>query len=172
MRQIEIGTGMAQYFVDEEGNVYYQYQSHFKEMARQLTLRGYCYIQVGGHRHLVHRLVATAFIPNPFSKRCVNHVDGNKTNNAVSNLEWVTHSENMQHAFDTGLYARRKGSKQNNAKLTEQVVEVIKSRLVAGDTGTSLAKKYGVAHGRIYDIKHGRAWTHVAAKRASVLETE
>lgn len=51
----------------------------------------------------VHRLVACAFLPNPDSKPCVNHIDGNKHNNQVDNLEWVSYSENSQHAYRTGL---------------------------------------------------------------------
>jgi hypothetical protein len=56
-----------------------------------------------GWSYTVHRLVALAFIPNSLNKCCVNHKDGNKLNNNVSNLEWVTYSENTRHAYKTGL---------------------------------------------------------------------
>lgn len=56
---------------------------------------------------IIHRLVAMTYIPNPQNKSDVNHKDGNKDNNHVSNLEWKTHSENAQHAWDTGLQKKR-----------------------------------------------------------------
>jgi len=53
--------------------------------------------------YLIHRLVAETFIPNPYKKPCINHIDGDKANNHVSNLEWVTYQENTIHSYKTGL---------------------------------------------------------------------
>lgn len=71
----------------------------------------------------IHRLVANAFIPNQEEKRTVNHIDGNKKNNSVNNLEWATHSENIIHANKTGLRtvteAQRKAASENGKKTCE-----------------------------------------------------
>lgn len=63
----------------------------------------------------VHRLVGLHFIPNPNNKKCINHKDGNKLNNCVTNLEWVTHSENTQHSFDNKLQIPLKGKDVYNS---------------------------------------------------------
>lgn len=66
---------------------------------------------------LLHRALAEAFIPNPENKRCVNHKDGNKLNNSLDNLEWATHGENNQHAYDTGLKKASERVKENSREL-------------------------------------------------------
>lgn len=80
--------------------------------------RGYVRASIaGGKAFQVHRLVADAFIPNPDNKKQINHIDGNKLNNHVSNLEWVTCSENHLHAYKTGLRFPLVGAKHQNSKL-------------------------------------------------------
>lgn len=64
---------------------------------------GYRTVTINGKKYSIHRLVAEAFISNPENKPFVNHIDGNKLNNSIENLEWCTNKENVQHAFRTGL---------------------------------------------------------------------
>lgn len=78
----------------------------WKELKQSDNGSGYLRVGIGHENpRYVHRLVAETYIPNPDPDRLthVNHIDGNKHNNSVSNLEWVTPSENMRHAFDNGL---------------------------------------------------------------------
>lgn len=84
---------------------------------------------VGGKRrtHSIHRLLATYFIENPDNKGYVNHIDGVKTNNSLDNLEWVTHKENCQHAYDIGL--RKNKTKTKSKTIRQQKKEIVKNLL-------------------------------------------
>ena len=113
----------------------------------------------------VHRLVAETFIPNPDSDLYVevNHKNGNKDDNSEDNLEWVTCSENIKHAYATGLASGRKGEKHHNATITESDAHKI-CQLLAHD-GLSMkevSKKLGISYSIIKKIKNGQRWTHVS----------
>lgn len=108
---------------------------------------------------LVHRLVASAFVPNPESKREVNHIDGNKENNCADNLEWVTAKENIAHARKTGLMRE---SDEHLAKLNDgaQRANKQRSKIVIRDDGeryesiTEAALKNNVSRSSIYSSAH------------------
>jgi len=114
--------------------------------------------------HLVHRLVGMAFLPEPNKKLQINHIDGNKLNNCVTNLEWATSKENMAHAWQTGLINadHMQGSRHPKAKITEDDVVVIRnlyqSKLA---TKQELSDKYGLSVASISDILYKRTWKNV-----------
>lgn len=77
--------------VSNEGNIYHK---DFGELTPKVNKGGYQYVYFEGKQHLIHRLIANTFLPNPDKKPIVNHIDGNRTNNHIKNLEWATHKEN------------------------------------------------------------------------------
>jgi len=118
----------------------------------------------------VHKLVALHFIPYPEVEKIyqVNHRDGNKENNDVSNLEWVTCSENHKHAFRTGLRNpcwgyRPKGELNNQSKLNEKQVRVIKWLRVINPKLSDLkvGKIFGMSEYTMFCIRHNKTWKHV-----------
>lgn len=88
----------------------------------------------------IHRMVAQAFIPNPDNKPEVNHIDGNKQNPKMGNLEWVTPMENTQHAVATGLIAV--GTKSSNSMFSEEEIKSIRSLRKSGISYRKISKMF------------------------------
>jgi len=115
----------------------------------------------GKKRLLVHRLIASAFIPKPIGRDVVNHIDGVTNNNVAINLEWVTHIENVHHAIDTGLQNNR-GEDSTSSKLTEKEVICISNKLMNPRlTYKEITIGCGVIGTDIRNIVSGSAWKHI-----------
>ena len=109
----------------------------------------------------IHRLVARTFIRPPAEDEEVNHIDGDKENNCVENLEWATRRTNVDHATDTGLNPQ--GSQKHGSKLTEEDIREIRRRCEqAGETHQSLADDFGVSRSLVTGIVNHTRWKHVS----------
>jgi len=108
----------------------------------------------------VHRLVAKCFIENPDNFLTVNHIDCNKQNNCYSNLEWLSHVDNMKHAWGNGLM--KSGSDCYIAKLDEAGVLKIKHMFILGMSNSEIANLTTVTRGTISKIRDKKTWKAVA----------
>lgn len=119
-----------------------------------ISCGGYYSLRLTGHDHhkcyFLHRLMAMTFIPNPNGYKVVNHIDCNKLNNAISNLEWCTTAQNNQHSYDNG---RNPGSKKISFK---QVCEIRALRKHLKMPNRTLAAMYGAHEDYISMIVHNR----------------
>jgi hypothetical protein len=158
------------YEIDIEGNIY--------SIARKGTKGGLIKIIKDEYFEVVlckngkckrfnlHRLISETFIENKFNLPQINHIDGNKFNNNILNLEWCNNSENQLHAYALGLRKKMSGSKNGNSKLKE--LDVIEIRKVAKEKGKhygrkELAVKYNVSECTIKEIVNHRKnlWANV-----------
>jgi HNH endonuclease/NUMOD4 motif len=116
-----------------------------------------------GHlrHHAMHRLVLAAFCGPCPPGHVGNHRDGQKLNNRLENLEWVTAQENNRHAHRLGLSQPARGAAQGNAKLTESAVQAILATLADGEPIATVAARYGLSYVHVNLLRHRRTWRHV-----------
>lgn len=131
---------------------------YIKKQAFNVYGYPWVYLWSGEHykNKVIHRLVAEAFIPNPNNYPQVNHIDGDKTNYSIENLEWCTLLENRQHAARTGLSSH--GETHLSARLTLEQVKRIKEEHFEGKSYSFLGRKYGVHSETIGKICRGTNW--------------
>ena len=152
------------YYVTDDGRIWSDKSKKFLSQSKDKD--GYMKVALCStdlppkkvHRYSVHRLILENFNPVPDMEYLqVNHIDGDKENNSLSNLEWVTCEENIHHAMENGLRAEVNGA----AKLTPDQVREIFKRGNAGERNVDLSKEFGVHPDIIGKIKNGKMWQEV-----------
>lgn len=135
------------YAVSSEGLVYSFNKYNGKQMALSKNTHGYyelnlCKDEVRT-KHRIHRLVAQAFAPNPYGLPIVNHIDGDKTNNEVSNLEWASARDNIVHSYKTMLDPKQKAVEQleiTTGSVVGRYISTMEAERVTGIAHNSISK--------------------------------
>lgn len=149
--------GFPDYAITETGRVY-SYLSNTYPVPKVHRDR-YLFIRMKNKsgkyiNRYIHRLVALMFIENKEGKHQVNHIDGIKSHNWKSNLEWMTNRENVQHAMDSGLW--------NHWKLTEERCHQVCSLLEQGESTKKISDDLDIPYFTIHAVKMKRNWTHIS----------
>lgn len=158
-RNNKLWKDLGNYILYSDGRVFSKRRGIF--LIPYLDGPGYLCVRAP-HTFKIHRLLAINFIPNPRCFPEINHIDGNKTNNSLSNLEWCTPKHNIQHAFDTGLNKPRFGIDNPASKLKYLDAKVIKEALHEGYKGADIARYYKVCRSTIYRVRNLKTWRDVA----------
>lgn len=125
---------------------------------------GYLRTQFDGKTRLVHRVIAKTFIDNTANLPEVNHINGNKSDNSINNLEWCTRNENLKHAYKHNL-RNAKGTNNARSKLSEEDIRYIRKNYIKGDKvygGIAIGKKFNVAHQTISAVVSGQNWETIS----------
>lgn len=136
-------NGYSHHTITEEGIVTNTKTNHVKSVW--IGANGYYHVDIQENgiakKHAIHRLLAIQFLPNPDNKRTVNHIDGNKLNNNLANLEWATDSENLKHAHDIGLQPyKRKYSLEEYEHFLSLVLKGSSLTLLSNNLNQSLTQ--------------------------------
>jgi len=151
----------TKYFISDDGNVLNSKTG--KIIRHQDNGNGYKKVTLTNNgvqmQRYIHRMVAELYIPCVKNKNQVNHIDGNKNNNHVKNLEWVTNQENQLHAHKTGL--KGNGDKLWNGKFSINDLLKIKELSESGIKRYIIAKEMNCSKSTISDILNGKRYLYV-----------
>jgi hypothetical protein len=138
---------------------------HGKMLKQTPNHKGYMRVSLNKNgnkkQEFVHKLVAQSFIYNIKRNPQINHIDGNKLNNNVENLEWCTNKENCQHAAKLKLRSPIKGSSHHNTVLSEEQVIDLKQKRKEGWSYLRLMSFFNITKNNVASICTGRTWKHL-----------
>ena len=141
------------YTVNTYGEVFSYIRGYKKKLKQSLTVHGYPRARLPSGYKVVHRLVALTFVDNPYNYPQVNHIDGNKLNNSVANLEWCSTSQNMLHAYELSGGRNRLVLSQ-----IKQIKQLIKS---AELRDYQIAERFNCSTRTIGKIRKSQLWPYV-----------
>ena len=152
------------YYINSKGELFTDYgEKRMKDCIKNGYVKNQlCHKNGKGKQYFRHRLVMMCFSPveNQYELQ-VNHIDGNKENNCLENLEWCTNQENRIHAVRIGLAAHLMGESNPYSKLLEgQVIDIIQD-LLNHVPYSQIMKKYNISKSTISAIKNKRNWTYL-----------
>lgn len=149
---------------DSEGNIYNVLTGNLRKPC--VCKSGYAVISSREYGTLYcHRIIADCWLPNPNNLEQVNHINGIKSDNTLSNLEWVTRSQNMKHAAKLGLLTLngKSGEESNLSIYTDEEIKEVCELLCQGYRNVDITKKTGIAASYIKDIKAGKSRKDIAS---------
>lgn len=165
-KPIIIDNMHTNYIIDENGIIINIKTNKVRKISKIDSNHRYCRVSLvingKSKSFALHRLLMMTFCPIENMENLeVNHIDGNRENNNLSNLEWCTRSENMIHACCTGLHPAMYGTDNPRSKLTETQVVEICELLMDGVSERKIAEQYHVAHSLIHRIRTKETWVHI-----------
>lgn len=157
--------GYPRHQCSNTGKIRYSKENRWIESKYRKNWAGYFLVNLYDGQHpkgktfSVHGIIALNLIPNPSQYPIINHIDGNKENNSITNLEWCSHQHNSQHAFRLGLRNDMKGENNHAAKLNFKKVNEIREKYLTGAyTYVNLSKEYNMSIISIKRIIRNRSW--------------
>lgn len=168
-KRIFVNNMPSDYIITKDAEVYHILNN--EKIPQKISNKGYLFVYLPSsmlsysNNFYVHRLVALGYVINVNNKPIINHIDGCKTNNSISNLEWCTYSENNLHAFRTGLKKPTKpaiGEASNLCLHTEDEVRMVCELFEQGYDPEGVHVEFGISKAFASKIYYRKSWMHIS----------